>query len=104
KAELGRSAWHLIHVMAGKFPLSPTPDEQAAFRDYIYLFARLYPCGECAAHFREVLAAHPPDVTNRTTTSQWACEVHNVVNLRLEKPVYDCSKVAERWKCGCAED
>ncbi|KAH6562582.1 hypothetical protein BASA50_004925 [Batrachochytrium salamandrivorans] len=104
KAELGQSAWRLLHTMAGKFPYSPTSDEQNALRDFIYLFARLYPCGECAAHFKVVLENHPPIVTNRTAVSQWACQVHNVVNLRLEKPMFDCALVAKTWKCGCDDD
>ncbi|KAH6573109.1 hypothetical protein BASA62_003113 [Batrachochytrium salamandrivorans] len=103
-AELGQSAWRLLHTMAGKFPYSPTSDEQNALRDFIYLFARLYPCGECAAHFKVVLENHPPIVTNRTAVSQWACQVHNVVNLRLEKPMFDCALVAKTWKCGCDDD
>lgn len=90
--------------MAGKFPMEPTTDEQETLRDFIYLFARLYPCGDCARHFKLVLQNHPPDVTSRKTISQWACDVHNVVNERLKKPLFDCTKVAEAWKCGCAED
>ncbi|TPX60750.1 hypothetical protein SpCBS45565_g07438 [Spizellomyces sp. 'palustris'] len=104
KAELGRSAWRLLHTMAGKFPIEPTIDEQEAMRDFVYLFARLYPCGDCARHFKVVLEANPPDVTTRETISQWACKVHNVVNERLKKPIFDCAKLAETWKCGCAEN
>ncbi|KAJ8324969.1 hypothetical protein BDV3_004509 [Batrachochytrium dendrobatidis] len=104
KAELGRSAWRLLHTMAGKFPYNPTKDEQTAIKDFIYLFARLYPCGDCASHFKIILQAHPPIVTDREALSQWACTVHNVVNKRLHKPIFDCSKVGDMWKCGCDED
>ncbi|KAI8821740.1 ERV2 protein-like protein [Fimicolochytrium jonesii] len=104
KAELGRAAWRVLHTMAGKFPEEPTEDEQTAMRDYIYLFARLYPCGDCARHFAQILTALPPDVTSRATISQWACEAHNKVNERLRKAVFDCTRVNEEWKCGCAEE
>ncbi|KAI8920165.1 ERV/ALR sulfhydryl oxidase domain-containing protein, partial [Powellomyces hirtus] len=104
RAELGRSAWRVLHTMAGKFPTEPNLDEQQAMQDFIYLFARLYPCGDCARHFKTVLEEHPPIVTSRTTITQWACDVHNVVNKRLHKPIFDCAKVLELWKCGCAED
>ncbi|RKO84269.1 hypothetical protein BDK51DRAFT_42212 [Blyttiomyces helicus] len=46
RAELGRSAWRLLHTMAGKFPVEPTEDERSALQSFIYLFARLYPCGD----------------------------------------------------------
>ncbi|KAI8917373.1 ERV/ALR sulfhydryl oxidase domain-containing protein [Entophlyctis helioformis] len=90
--------------MASKFPYKPTPDEQRALQDFIYLFARLYPCGDCAAHFKLVLDQNPPDVSGREGVTQWACKVHNVVNKRLGKPIFDCSTIGDMWKCGCADE
>ena len=90
--------------MAGKFPQTPTQDEQNSLLDFIFLFARLYPCGECAAHFKLVLEKYPPQVSSRQAISQWACKVHNVVNERLKKPIFDCSKVGDMYKCGCSEE
>ncbi|KAJ3117199.1 hypothetical protein HDU96_007627 [Phlyctochytrium bullatum] len=104
KAELGRSAWRLLHTMAGKFPYKPTDAQKDAMRDYIYLFAQLYPCGDCARHFKLVLEAHPPVVDDRISLSQWACTVHNVVNKRLNKTLFDCATVLDVYKCGCAEE
>eukprot|EP00842_Homolaphlyctis_polyrhiza_P004908 jgi/Hompol1/5418/HPOL_004415-RA len=99
KAELGRSSWRLLHTMARKFPYTPTKDEQNALRDFIYLFARLYPCGDCAAHFKLILENNPPDVSGREGITQWTCKVHNIVNERLGKPIFDCSKVGDMWAC-----
>jgi len=31
------------------------------------------------------------------------CEVHNMVNRKLEKPLFDCSDVNERWRDGWAD-
>lgn len=38
RAELGRSTWHLLHVMSVKFPVVPTIAEKQAFLDFISLF------------------------------------------------------------------
>nr|CAG8549982.1 7527_t:CDS:2 [Entrophospora candida] len=46
KAELGRSSWKLLHTMMARFPEHPTEDHKQALRSFIYLFGRLYPCGE----------------------------------------------------------
>lgn len=43
KADLGRSAWKLLHTTMAKFPDKPSQDEQTALFSYIHLFARLYP-------------------------------------------------------------
>lgn len=35
----------------------------------------MYPCGECAAHFKELVGSHPPQVATRADFSLWMCEV-----------------------------
>lgn len=102
RAQLGNSAWHLLHTTLAHFPSSPTPDEQLALQSYIYLFARLYPCGECAAHFQSILEKYPPQVSNGRVASAWGCHVHNEVNVGLGKGVWDCGRVGE-YDCGCGD-
>lgn len=104
RAELGRSAWKLLHTMTVKYPVEPNEDEKELMLDYLYSFARLYPCGECARHFRKVLEQYPPNVTDRDSLSLWGCKVHNVVNKRLEKPIYDCEKLQKDYQCGCGDE
>ncbi|KAF8543647.1 ERV/ALR sulfhydryl oxidase domain-containing protein [Trichophaea hybrida] len=103
KAELGRAAWKLLHTTLARYPKLPTPDEREALNSYLHLFARLYPCGECAAHFRLLIQKYPPQTSTRDAASQWGCFVHNVVNERLKKKAFDCGEVTEVYKCGCAE-
>ena len=57
----------------------------------------MYPCGECARHFRGVVAAHPPALAGRGAFSRWMCEAHNSVNARLGKPEFNCDLVEARW-------
>ncbi|CAG8950506.1 hypothetical protein HYFRA_00007003 [Hymenoscyphus fraxineus] len=104
KAELGHASWKLFHTMMAKFPDKPTPDDSAALNTYIHLFARLYPCGDCARHFQKILKKFPPQVATRSTAAAWACHVHNEVNKRLKKPLFDCSNIGDFYDCGCAED
>ncbi|KAI9796310.1 MAG: hypothetical protein M1833_006395 [Piccolia ochrophora] len=104
KAELGRAAWKLLHTTMARFPDKPERDESTALQSYIHLFARLYPCGECAGHFREILSKFPPQVSSRSTAAAWACHVHNEVNRSLNKPIFDCSKIGDFYDCGCADD
>ncbi|KAF9545018.1 hypothetical protein EC957_011515 [Mortierella hygrophila] len=104
KAELGRATWKLLHTMASRYPLKPKPDERAAVKQWIYLLSRLYPCGECADHFQEMLKQHPPQTSSRASLSNWTCSVHNIVNIRLGKPEFDCSTLADVYKCGCADE
>ena len=70
----------------------------------MHLFQRLYPCGECAEHFGQVLKKYPPQVSTRSAAAAWGCHVHNVVNKRLNKKEFDCSNIGDFYDCGCAED
>ncbi|KAK6509108.1 hypothetical protein TWF481_003871 [Arthrobotrys musiformis] len=104
KQELGRASWKLLHTMLARFPENPSVDEREALKSYLYLFGRLYPCGECATHFRLLLQKYPPQTSSRDAASQWGCVVHNAVNERLRKPIFDCGTIADKYHCGCAEE
>lgn len=43
---------------------------------------------------------NPPKTSNRDELAKWLCERHNVVNIKLGKPEFDCSRVHERWRDG----
>ncbi|KIL00880.1 hypothetical protein PAXRUDRAFT_128869, partial [Paxillus rubicundulus Ve08.2h10] len=104
KAELGRATWKLLHTMTLRYPENPTQDERQALEAYMYLTSRLYPCGECASEFQELLKKFPPQTSSRRAASLWLCSVHNEVNDRLEKPLFDCSKLDETYDCGCGDN
>ena len=104
KAELGRASWKLFHTVFARFPDKPSPDERTALQSYIHLFQRLYPCGECAEHFRTVLDKYPPQVSSRSAAAAWGCHVHNEVNKSLNKELFDCANIGDFYDCGCADD
>jgi FAD-linked sulfhydryl oxidase len=104
RAELGRATWKLLHTMMARFPEKPTPDDSMALKTFITLFSRLYPCGDCAAHFRKLLQKYPPQTSSRQAAAGWACFVHNEVNTRLHKELFDCNKIGDFYDCGCGED
>jgi len=104
KAELGRAAWKLFHTIMSRYPDTPSADERTALQSYVHLFVRLYPCGECAEHFRQIVARFPPQVSSRKAAAAWACHVHNEVNKSLGKEVFDCANIGDFYDCGCADE
>lgn len=90
--------------MAARFPEHPTPDDRSALDTFIRLFGRLYPCGDCARHFRGLLAEFPPQTSSRNAAAGWLCFAHNKVNERLEKPEFDCNTIGDFYDCGCGEE
>ncbi|KAF8334226.1 ERV/ALR sulfhydryl oxidase domain-containing protein [Cantharellus anzutake] len=89
------------HTMTLRYPEHPTHDEREALKNYFYLTSRLYPCGECASHFQKLLKEYPPQTATRKTASLWLCHIHNLVNIRLKKPEFDCGKLDTTYDCGC---
>ncbi|KAK8125925.1 FAD-linked sulfhydryl oxidase ERV2 [Apiospora kogelbergensis] len=104
KAELGRASWKLLHTMMARFPEKPTEDDKMALKTYMQLFARLYPCGDCARHFQGLLKKYPPQVSSRNNAAGWACSMHNLVNERLHKPQFNCNNIGDFYDCGCGDE
>lgn len=98
--DLGRSTWTFLHTMSVYYPDRPTGQEQGEMSTFLELFSKLYPCSYCASHLREEMKKTPPVVESRSGLAAWLCRMHNEVNERLGKPMFDCGKVDERWKSG----
>ena len=60
KAQLGNAAWKLFHTILARYPDKPSKQERLTLQQYILLFAQVYPCGDCARHFQQLLAKFPP--------------------------------------------
>jgi FAD-linked sulfhydryl oxidase len=106
KEELGTATWVFLHTLAAQYPDTPSSRQKRDVRNLIDILTRVYPCGECAEHFQDIVRAHPPQVESREALSRWTCEVHNVVNRSLGKPVFNCDFVHGRWQGleeGCRE-
>ncbi|KAG5976517.1 hypothetical protein E4U58_003349 [Claviceps cyperi] len=104
KAELGRATWKFLHTMVAKFPDKPSDSDRKILESFFHLFGRLYPCGDCARHFRQMLKEYPPQTSTRNAAAGWLCSMHNMVNKRLKKPQFDCTKIGDFYDCGCGDD
>ncbi|KAJ8322802.1 hypothetical protein BDV3_006904 [Batrachochytrium dendrobatidis] len=97
-SELGSSTWTFLHTMAAYYPEIPTPEDKTTMRSFIHGLARFYPCWYCASHLQEHIKSNPPQVDSNKDLSVWFCKVHNEVNERQGKPVFDCSTTFARWR------
>ncbi|KAJ7946146.1 Sulfhydryl oxidase [Quillaja saponaria] len=97
KEELGRATWTFLHTLAAQYPDNPTRQQKKDVKELMAILSRMYPCMECADHFKEVLRANPVLAGSHDEFSQWLCHVHNVVNRSLGKVVFPCERVDARW-------
>jgi len=98
KEDLGTATWVFLHTLAAQYPDRPSPRQKRDAKNLIDIMTRLYPCGECAEHFQEIVRASPPDVGSGDGLARWMCEAHNAVNRSLGKPVFNCGFVRGRWR------
>ena len=104
KEDLGRATWTFLHTFAAQFPDEPTKRQERDARELIMILTRMYPCGECAQHFAEIVRNNPPDCSSGLGLQRWMCAAHNEVNESLGKPRFDCSRIDERWSTLDCED
>ena len=98
KEDVGRATWTFLHTLAAQYPDKPSFQQKRDAKQLIDILTRMYPCGECAEHFTQVVRAHPPVVSSREEFSQWMCRVHNVVNRSIGKPEFNCRYISSRWQ------
>ena len=65
----------------------------------------MFPCKLCSQHFQKMLADYPIKNNSREELVYYLCDLHNKVNSRLKKPIFDCKKAFNFWggECGCSE-
>ncbi|XP_030553507.1 FAD-linked sulfhydryl oxidase ERV1 isoform X1 [Rhodamnia argentea] len=97
KEELGRATWTFLHTLAAQYPDKPTRQQKKDVKELMAILSRMYPCQECADHFKEILRANPVQAGSHAEFSQWLCHVHNVVNRSLGKLAFPCERVDARW-------
>ncbi|CAB3259530.1 unnamed protein product [Arctia plantaginis] len=100
REELGKATWSFLHTMASYFPEKPTKAQSEDMSRFFNIFSQFYPCESCADDFRKDVKENPPKTANRNELAKWLCQRHNVVNVKLGKPEFDCSRVHERWRDG----
>jgi mitochondrial FAD-linked sulfhydryl oxidase len=98
--ELGRSTWTFLHTMAAYYPEDATEADKKTMLNFINGLARFYPCSYCAEHLQLEMKSTPPKLNSNRDLSEWFCQMHNEVNKIQGKPIFDCSKVFERWRDG----
>ena len=53
-----------------------------------------------------MIKEYPIKDNSREDLVNYICDLHNKVNLRLNKPVFDCKNAFKFWggECGCSEN
>ena len=100
REDLGWQSWTLLHSIAAYYPDDPTSEDQIRAKQFMNAFGYLYPCSHCAEAYCEDKKDLPIRVETRKLFSVWMCQMHNRVNVKLNKTVFDCNidLLDARWR------
>jgi len=95
--KLGNSTWLFLHTTAAYYPEYPTNIQKQKMLALIDSISEFYPCHICVEHLKEYIKKNPPTVNSNIELSQWFCKLHNDINLRNNKPIFNCSKILANY-------
>jgi hypothetical protein len=82
-----------LHSISTSYPENPTVAEKQLVSSWLDMFRDTITCPYCREHFAEILAnsrrVFPNFLNSRQDFAIFAFRVHNAVNRRLRKPVYE---------------
>lgn len=85
----GKHLWHSIHYIAINYPDLPTLEDKNNYRTFYENLKYIIPCEACRKHYTDLLNSElklTSDIlSNQTTLFKWTVDIHNNINLRLNK-------------------
>ena len=91
-------------MMTGSFPDEIDEVLVKKWNTFMILFGHFYPCKLCSTHFLQMMEEVGPfRGSKKIELMTYLCEIHNIVNKRLNKPIHDCTNIKKEWNtCGCS--
>jgi FAD-linked sulfhydryl oxidase len=91
--------WGTLHIACLVAPPVLSDEHKAAYRDFVHSYTMILPCPACRHHFHEILEQFP--IENHLATGKelfaWSVTVHNIVNMKLGKPVVSFREALMYW-------
>ena len=98
---VGRSSWNLLHAIANKYPDFPSQKDEVNMIYFFNLFMYFFPCKICSKHMLQFCAKYPIQTKSKAQLSNWFCQLHNSVNIKLNKSIFDCEKLNQNQCNSC---
>lgn len=107
----GGSGWIFGHSVTFGYPLEPTTEQKATYKQFFILFGKVLPCKYCRESYDKFISESDTKLTtdtmeNRHTLTKWFYLIHEAVNKKLGIDygiTYDdvvCKYESFRAKCG----
>ena len=101
KPELwGPNMWYILHLITFSYPIEPSEFDKRSYHDFFHNLKDVIPCDVCKKHYSKYIVQYPigPHLDNRGNIIKWLIQIHNFVNLSLNKPIYSNEEVLNIYK------
>lgn len=87
----GPSFWYILHLITFGYPDEPSFIDQRGYHDFFVNLQHVIPCHKCKKHYTKHLQEQPigPYLNTKTNLIKWLVNMHNIINLQLNKPIID---------------
>ncbi len=84
----GNRHWYWYHIISYSAPEQIDLSIQKIYIELLYYMTKLLPCSKCYNHFKEHVKKYPISFNSRNNMIKWFNDMHNEVNLSLNKKIY----------------
>jgi hypothetical protein len=91
----GPNFWYVLHIITFSYPLNPSEYDKRAYHDFFTTVKDVIPCDICKKHYSKYIMEYPigPHLDSKANLIKWLIQIHNFVNLSLDKPIYSNEEV-----------
>lgn len=96
----GPNIWYALHTISLHYPKNPTEFQKRSYHDFFINLKEVLPCSKCKDHYTKYVTEHPitPYLDSKKNVIKWLIDVHNFVNVSLNKPTYTFQEVLQLYK------
>jgi hypothetical protein len=96
----GKHAWIFLHSVSMNYPDNPTNDDRKNYKNFFENLRFILPCEVCKKHYSKHIQSKPIEhsLHSKKKLVEWVIEVHNQVNISLNKPTMSYDQVIDLYK------
>lgn len=100
-SSLGRHTWAVLHSIAASYANFPNETEKNNFKMFFDGLINSYPSNN--TFIKEIIKEKPLGHNSREELVYYICEIHNMMNKKLNKSKFNCRNAFDIWggDCGC---
>jgi len=84
----GPHFWFVLHLVSFHYPDPPNTFDKESYKAFYHSIKEILPCAKCRKHYKTYLSQYPiePNLDKRIDLIRWVIQIHNFVNVKLNKP------------------